>query len=186
VYIANETAPGSGEFICMHGPTECAGDMQQLCARAHDNSTVSLGRNPRWFEFVLCQDQDPQNIPDNGQYCAQTVGLDWDTIAECMSDGEGASLLSKSAASRSGRNQSVSCTIYLDDKMWCQHNGVWVDCEEGTESEDMTAAVCKRYTGTNPPPACNEARKRADQQQKWADRLIDSMEQREQDTTEQN
>ena len=45
----------------MHGPGECTGDMQQLCARAVSASNTSTA----WLNFADCQSTDQSNIPDN-------------------------------------------------------------------------------------------------------------------------
>ena len=160
-YIANETAPGV--FVCRHGPAECEGDMQQLCARQHappqKQQRRDDGSNPVWFDFALCQSNSSKLIPTNGASCAASVGLDFSTIDSCVQGGEGASLLSASAARRTNANESISCTINLNEQFYCQHNGDWVGCTEGTSPDEMVAAVCKRYTGTNPPQACVAALK---------------------------
>lgn len=68
---------------CMHGPDECAGDRQQLCAQKHLSASAFL-------DFVQCQDQSLELIPQNGQSCAKG---DWSTVSECADGAEGEKLL---------------------------------------------------------------------------------------------
>ena len=59
----------------MHGPDECAGNIQQLCvAKYHPLQT--------WWEFVMCQHyQTRENIgrPDVALKCARAAQIDWET-----------------------------------------------------------------------------------------------------------
>lgn len=74
----NESSPE-----CMHGPSECAGNRQQLCAQKH----LSLSA---FLDFVRCQDQSFELIPQNGQSCAKNH---WSTISTCADGDEGHQLL---------------------------------------------------------------------------------------------
>ncbi|KAG6821284.1 hypothetical protein H0H93_002394, partial [Arthromyces matolae] len=84
---------------CLHGPEECAGNVQQLCIAKHEPSF--------WWQFVQCQNYEGRNRigdPDLTLKCAQTVGIDWEKskAASCIgADGsgtgkEGVSLLKES------------------------------------------------------------------------------------------
>ncbi|KAF5388307.1 hypothetical protein D9615_000404 [Tricholomella constricta] len=59
---------------CMHGPEECAGNVQQLCVAKHEPSSV-------WWEFVQCQNYEGRykiGNPDLTLKCANAVGMDWE------------------------------------------------------------------------------------------------------------
>ena len=98
-YIAKYNA-----FTCMHGDSECTGNMQQLCARH-----VAQQNEQAWWRFVLGQDATQKAIPTNGKDCAEQSGLDYAQIARCLADGTGERLLKESI----GRAASVRvcCTI---------------------------------------------------------------------------
>ena len=164
-YIANESAPNSGAFVCRHGPGECTGDMQQLCAKELDTSQPAEGDLPVWFQFALCQSNSSASIPANGQACAEEVGLDWNNMQYCVSN-NGPELLAASIQRRhaGNANESISCTVELDRQFWCQHNGGWVGCSEGNTADDLTAAICNRYAGQKKPIACEPVATHADEQ----------------------
>ncbi|CAF3535365.1 unnamed protein product [Rotaria sordida] len=50
-----------------------------------------------------------------------------------------------------------SCTIYLNGKGWCTHDGVWYGCSEGYDEKSLIKAICSRYNGPNKPIECNTA-----------------------------
>ncbi|KAJ7507799.1 hypothetical protein B0H11DRAFT_1968697 [Mycena galericulata] len=99
VYVANlnSTEPDFG-ITCMHGPGECAGNVQQLCAARYST---------KWWEFIQCQNHQGRfqvGVPDVALRCAQETGIDWEKsgIGLCAgADGsgkgaEGIALLRKS------------------------------------------------------------------------------------------
>lgn len=83
----NDAEPDFG-ISCMHGPEECAGNVQQLCV----NKYAPL---KNWWEFVICQDyQGRESIggSDVALKCANTAGIDWETsgAGQCAGlDGSG-------------------------------------------------------------------------------------------------
>jgi Gamma interferon inducible lysosomal thiol reductase (GILT) len=94
--------PSESDFgvQCMHGPEECAGNVQQLCVAKYEPSS-------NWWEFVQCQNyegRDKIGSPDVTLKCARAAGIDWSTsqAGECAGlDGsgkgsEGAKLLRES------------------------------------------------------------------------------------------
>lgn len=141
-YIATQN---NNQFQCLHGPNECAGNMQQLCAH------VFYPQLTQWTNFVLCQSNSSHSIPDNGMACAQSAGLDYNVIDNCVKK-FGPTLLSQSIGYSNAANETVSCTVNLNKQFWCQHNGGWVDCAEGTTGIDIISAVCNRYVGSAPLP----------------------------------
>lgn len=151
----------TGEVQCPHGTGECEGNMQQLCARSVGETRAHLAdarrRNqlPSWFDFVLCQSENMYSIPKNGQSCAQKTNLPWSAISQCVSGGEGEALLKESVTHLQTKDDRTSCTLNLNSKFWCQHNGGWERCSEGNTSQALIAAVCKRYEGQGTPAVCS-------------------------------
>lgn len=150
-YIANETSPGSEQFVCRHGPNECAGDILQLCVRSIYPETRD------WFDFVVCMSKNASDIPMNGEECASQFDFDWSEIDSCTKNGQGLQLLQDSISYvHPGTNETISCTINMEQTFWCQHNEDWFGCTEGTTSEDFIRAVCKRYQGIQTPTVCQQ------------------------------
>lgn len=74
-------------MTCKHGPDECAGNVQQLCAAKYAPTTL-------WWEFVQCQNFHSQEIgkPGLALQCAEAVGIDWESsgAGKCTGqDGKG-------------------------------------------------------------------------------------------------
>jgi hypothetical protein len=70
----NSTEPEFG-ITCLHGPAECAGNVQQLCAAKYSE---------KWWDFVRCQNEQGRfqvGLPDVALECAKTVGIAWETTA---------------------------------------------------------------------------------------------------------
>jgi len=153
---------------CLHGPTECVGNMQQLCVQdlsstyAPHKHSVSMTTSARaaadqtlWWNFAQCQTADRLNIPDNSATCASSVGLSQSTIDDCVST-KGPQLLYDSAIRTQKAGQSVSCTMTINDKFWCQHDSTWKNCPEGITAAAFQNAICGRYTGPTPPLVCQQ------------------------------
>eukprot|EP00727_Mastigamoeba_balamuthi_P013912 m51a1_g9143 hypothetical protein (200) ;mRNA; r:81356-82310 len=137
-FIGKSTASG---VTCPHGASECAGDTQQLCARHLFDASAS------WC-FVLCQDHTQGSIPRNAQTCASKCGLNWEALNECASGELGASLLRESVESCG--SVRVSCSIYVDGKPRCVHDGDWQECPGGHSEADFERTVCDAYAGPKP------------------------------------
>jgi hypothetical protein len=125
---------GNGQFECLHGPDECAGDIIEICAY-YLNASNEQG----WWTMGLCMQTDYENIPDNAQACAKKANVNWDKIYSCSQSSLGASLFSQSIAVGNNMNVDATPTIFVD----------------GTEyvggPDNPLQTVCDAYTG--PPPA---------------------------------
>lgn len=88
VYVRLNTSNSEFGATCMHGPEECAGNVQQLCAEKYTPTK-------NWWEFVQCQNhQGRENIgrPDVAFKCAGIAGFEWETsgVGKCAGlDGSG-------------------------------------------------------------------------------------------------
>jgi len=107
-YIGTPTDPDDG-VLCKHGPTECLGNIIELCA-AH------LYPDPKlYLGFTMCLTNHYWNIPDKSlvQNCALEHSLSFDKINECASDdsGLGIDMLRDSVTRSADANVTFSCTV---------------------------------------------------------------------------
>lgn len=83
----NASAPDFG-VTCMHGPDECAGNVQELCA-------LKYAPRAQWWSFVQCQNFQGRpkiGTPEVALQCADTANIDWvnSGIGDCAGlDGSG-------------------------------------------------------------------------------------------------
>jgi len=129
---------GNDNYDCLHGPTECQGDMIELCAQFVTEAKSEWG----WWNMGVCMQADYDNIPDNAQGCAQQAGLSWSAINNCVTNGMGDKLLSWSFAQ--SQNVDSAPTIMIGGTEA-------TDCENG---DGCLQAVCSAYTGP-PPSGCS-------------------------------
>jgi hypothetical protein len=140
-YIAKNSG---GSFQCMHGNSECIGNIQQLCV------TQLYPKDYAWFNFVTCQDETQFNIPNNAQSCASRQNLNWANINTCANGDQGQKLFKDSVAYTQSFGVGTSCTIYLQKNPRCVHDGVWKNCPGGYEVHDFVRDICSNYSGTKP------------------------------------
>ena len=78
-------APHDG-VECKHGPSECMGNIVELCARElYPDPKISLG-------FVMCLTKDYKNIPERTlvEDCALEHAIDFEKLNECATRDDGA------------------------------------------------------------------------------------------------
>lgn len=82
---------------CKHGPSECDGNVQQLCVRQHTHGIKE------WWNFIQCSNYgklDKVGDISLAKQCAKVIGKDWDSdFSNCYTGKEGRSLLQKSGMS---------------------------------------------------------------------------------------
>ncbi|KAJ7498933.1 hypothetical protein FB451DRAFT_16774 [Mycena latifolia] len=146
----NSTEPDFG-ITCMHGPGECAGNVQQLCAAKYSN---------KWWEFVRCQNNQGRfqvGLPDVALQCAKTVGIDWETsgLGDCAGvDGsgtgsEGIALLRRSLLRGKALGIEKSCTVLINHKKVCVHDETWKECQGGHGVDDFVQQINSEYERIN-------------------------------------
>ncbi|RAR09669.1 DNA binding protein [Stemphylium lycopersici] len=130
---------------CMHGQTECLGDIVMLCAASsYPDPKLHLG-------FANCLITDYTEIPARSliEDCALEHGLDFGELNDCMSRENGAygmGLLRDSAQHSSDVGVTTSCTVRLDDKVRCvADGGEFKDCEGGDQPEDLIRDIERLY-----------------------------------------
>ncbi|SCZ91716.1 BZ3500_MvSof-1268-A1-R1_Chr5-1g07626 [Microbotryum saponariae] len=143
-----------GKVKCKHGPSECTGNIQQLCAEKYWQG-VDGSVNPwaTWWNFVQCQNYN--GLPRIGtdrlaQSCASVVGKTWSgDVEECANSSEGTQLLRDSFKATKALQLVKSCSIVIDGKLVCVRDGRWIDCEEGHEVGDFVNLVNKAWKRLN-------------------------------------
>ena len=125
---------------CMHGSTECLGNMLSLCASdlyPHD-AKISLG-------FSTCLILSYQRIPsrDLVESCALEHGIPFENLNTCISEeGKGLDLLEASMERSKRAGVKKSCTVRVDEETWCVRDGAeWKDCKGGHEAKDLVSEV---------------------------------------------
>lgn len=119
----------------MHGPTEVAGDIAQVCANKQ--------KPEKTLDFITCQNKDVKGIDSNWKSCGEENGLDGAALASCVEGDEGKQLLAASFAIAKERGARSSPTIYLDGEKYAG----------GRKPTDFIRALCATY-GEDAPVAC--------------------------------
>ncbi|KAF1814136.1 hypothetical protein P152DRAFT_456365 [Eremomyces bilateralis CBS 781.70] len=150
-YIGTPTNHNDG-IECMHGETECLGNIVELCA-------ANLYPDPkRYLGFTMCLSKQYQLIPDRDLIadCALEYGLSFERLNECMSQEDGAygmGLLRSSVERSAEANVTYSCTIRLNEEIRCvRDDGTWKQCERGSSVESLIADIDDIYNKLETPP----------------------------------
>lgn len=100
-----------------------------------------------WWDFIRCQNygnvKDVGNV-DLAQRCAKLVKHDWDAeVASCADGKEGRQLLRDSVTRVKQMGIKKSCSIIINGKVVCVHDGRWKDCDEldGHEAFDFASYI---------------------------------------------
>ncbi|GAO52783.1 hypothetical protein SAICODRAFT_20148 [Saitoella complicata NRRL Y-17804] len=141
-YIAALTP--TNDITCKHGPTECLGNIQQLClAQSYPNPHLSL-------PFILCQNLNQSQIPQNGAACLVFLGLDLKKWEQCVEGDEGRGLLITSARGVQERNVTRSCTVEVGGRKVCvRDGGEWMECEVEPSMEGFLELIASEYEELN-------------------------------------
>ncbi|KZV61008.1 hypothetical protein PENSPDRAFT_659203 [Peniophora sp. CONT] len=148
----NESEPTFG-VTCKHGPTECAGNVQQLCVSKYRPLKT-------WWSYVMCQNyqgKDKVGNADVALKCARTSGIDWETsdVGQCAGlDGsgtgeEGINLLKESVQVTESLGIVNSCTMLINGEKVCVRDGEWRECENGHAPQDFVRQIEAAYRELN-------------------------------------
>ncbi|KAJ3531835.1 hypothetical protein NM688_g7514 [Phlebia brevispora] len=148
----NSSDPDFG-ITCMHGPNECAGNVQELCAVKYTPRDV-------WWRFVQCQNfQGRYEVgkPETALKCADAVEIDWPNsdVGQCAGvdasgkGKEGLSLLRESVQVTKSLGIEKSCTILINGNAVCVRDGSWKDCEGGHTPADFVRQINEEYAKLN-------------------------------------
>jgi hypothetical protein len=147
-YIGQIT-DGDDGVSCMHGPNECLGNILQLCA-------AKLYPDPKqYLGFAMCTIKQYELIPQRSliQECAAEYGIEFSRLNDCASkeDGSyGVGLLRDSVERTRKTGVTKSCTVRVNEKIWCIRDGAkWKDCDGGADPKQLVAHIKKLYEETN-------------------------------------
>ena len=139
-YIGDPTDSDDG-VDCKHGPEECLGNMLELCAaKLYPDPKIYLG-------FTMCMSKYYQDIPQKHlvKDCALEHGISFENLNDCAADERGGLHLLKKSVERSKKvHAETSCTVRLDDKVWCiRDDDKWKDCKDGHKAKDLVSEIKK-------------------------------------------
>lgn len=147
-FIGTPTDPDDG-VSCMHGPSECLGNIIELCA-------ADLYPDPKiYLGFTLCMSKRYPEIPSREvvQDCALEHGISFDKLNDCASRDEGSygmDLLRQSVRHSASVNATTSCTVRLDEKARCvRDGGKWKQCKAGSSVDDLVDDIQKLWAKKN-------------------------------------
>ncbi|CAO3635671.1 unnamed protein product [Cunninghamella echinulata] len=141
-YIAEYDSDKPYQHICKHGESECLGNIQQLC---YHNTYPQINQ---WFRFILCLNKHYREIGldnDLAETCASQLNTPYEPVNQCIQSGFGVGLLIESAQKTKALQISKSCTVFIDSKLRCIHDGTWKDCEGGYQVEDFVKSIEDAY-----------------------------------------
>lgn len=129
----------SGSPSCLHGESECKGNVVQLCAAEHAPESL--------VELSGCMARNQAAIPDIWVACARGMGMDEEQgneVNDCVKGQEGQELLEKSFAIAAERGVNESPTVYIGGQ---EHGG-------GLSAGDLVAAICEAIEEEARPVGC--------------------------------
>ncbi|XP_068249016.1 gamma-interferon-inducible lysosomal thiol reductase-like [Palaemon carinicauda] len=126
------------EFSCQHGADECKGNMIIECARKYADNLDAF------VDFDVCF-MSSSYPPNEGEICADNVGVAWSPIDICSKSVEGQQLLHESGVRQ---NSLVPVPNYMP---WIIINDVFSQEYLDEAQSDLIGLVCRVYEGTLPP-----------------------------------
>lgn len=132
-------AEQNGKFQSLHGEPEIIGDTIQLCVKKHYPDKM--------IDFAVCQNNnDPRDLTQSIDKCAEQTGIDAETIKTCYKGDEGEELLRRSFAKASEAGAQASPTIIIEGE---QYKGA-------RDSLSVMRAICEKkdVEGCDEIPAC--------------------------------
>lgn len=133
-YIADVDGDG---FQSLHGQPEVEGNLYQLC--------VKENYPDKFWDFVICQNEDYSNITDTFESCANEAGVDYEKIKTCATSEEGKNLLTDSLNKANELGVTGSPTFFIDGEQYTGPRG---------NAVDISRALCRAIE--DEAPACAE------------------------------
>lgn len=121
----------------------------------------------RSLGFANCLISEYDKIPDRSlvEDCALEHGIDFDALNKCLSlqndelddpsdptpeDPSGIALLRKSVQHSEDVGVKTSCTVRLDESVWCVRDGhIWKDCAHGSSVSTLVTEVERLWKQRN-------------------------------------
>lgn len=127
-----------GKLESMHGESEVAGNIVQLCAdklapEAH-------------LKFISCMNEEWRRIPGNWESCAKSTGIDSAALAKCKDGDEGRALLAASFKRADEAGATGSPTIKVNGKPY----------RGGRSPDEFTRSLCEAFGDKDKPKLCAE------------------------------
>ncbi|KAI8393730.1 uncharacterized protein BYT42DRAFT_552048 [Radiomyces spectabilis] len=141
-YIASHNPRAPYEHTCMHGSSECLGNIQELCFKHVYPS------HQDWFAFDLCLNERLQSIGRDdllAPRCAQRLHKNFAPVASCIDGQQGIDLLHSSVDRTQSLGVTKSCTVFINNKLRCIHDGSWKECDGGSRVEDFVRTIEDSY-----------------------------------------
>lgn len=137
----HKKSDGSWSFNCQHGANECKANIIMGCAmHYHANYT-------EYMPFVECMESSLRPVAA-GEKCATSAGWsDWKDIQTCANGKEGNALMHLIAVATDSLVPAHKWTP------WVVLNGKYLNNLK--LDLPLIRLVCKAYTGSNKPAACN-------------------------------
>ncbi|KXL50890.1 hypothetical protein M433DRAFT_60986 [Acidomyces richmondensis BFW] len=130
---------------CMHGQTECLGNIIELCA-------ASLYPDPKiYLGFTMCLSNEYKRIPNRKlvEECALEHGISIKRLNDCVVDDNGAlsvDRLRESFNRSAAAGVTKSCTVRLNGQTRCiRDGGKWSNCDAGHDPEDLVKDIMKLW-----------------------------------------
>ncbi|GKT93329.1 gamma interferon inducible lysosomal thiol reductase [Colletotrichum tofieldiae] len=128
---------------CKHGPSECMGNIIELCAaHLYPDPKINLG-------FTMCLTREYSAIPDRTlvEDCALEHAIDIKALNDCATEddgGFGVGMLRDSVRRSKNAGVTKSCTVRLNEEFYCiRDDGQWKDCPHGSGVNDLVIAIEK-------------------------------------------
>ncbi|KAI9012660.1 hypothetical protein CLU79DRAFT_769527 [Phycomyces nitens] len=141
-YIGTNDPSDPLRTTCMHGPSECLGNKQELCFKRLNPDIES------WFPFDLCLNEHYGSIGKSDRLfrsCANRYGKNANEVHSCATSQLGARLLGESVQHTKKLGVRKSCTIFINNKLRCIRDGDWKECEGGYKVSDFVQTIEDAY-----------------------------------------
>ncbi|KAL1916005.1 uncharacterized protein VTP21DRAFT_6009 [Calcarisporiella thermophila] len=136
IAVPDESRPFGG--ACLHGDTECLGNIQELCF--HDSCPKA-----NWLNFVRCMNEQREligttdEIPRN---CSERMGYSYGPVRDCTLSPRGKELFKKSMQFVIDKGVRYSCTVFIDNEYDCMvDSGKWQNCRGGSTVQDFVDRI---------------------------------------------
>lgn len=104
-----------------------------------------------YLGFSNCLVSSFSKIPsrDLVEPCALEHGIPFEDLNGCVSEeGKGLDLLMDSVERSEAAGVKRSCTVRVDDRIWCvRDGGEWKDCPNGSDTSTLVKEVERLYEG---------------------------------------
>ena len=101
--------------------------------------------------FAMCMTRSYRDVPQRSlvEDCALEHAIDFQALNECATRDDGAygvDMLRRSVDRSSDAGVATSCTVRLNDEIYCvRDGGEWTDCPSGPKVDDLVSAIEKLY-----------------------------------------